>query len=379
MSINLMCTKCLKTHKLSTKKCKCGSYLKRSPKYRVRVRTDTGWKTKTADTLADAKRFKKCLLKGIPIVADVTIKPKRSYTEVSSGNDLPSTVDDTFSLYIEWAKIHKRSWDMDQSRYKNFIKRPLGHLQMESIKPFQIQRDILNKMHKRGYAPATVKQVLLLIKRLYNWSREQGIHESAYNPCNNLKVPKVDNRVTNPIATKEQLKRLEDVLDGWSYNKMVPLIIRFALYTGRRKGEILALKWRDVDLVKKFVTITKAKNGMIQTYPINRKAMSIIMRAKVLKRGRCPYVFPNRNGNSYHHSGGFDKTWRLIRKKAGLPTTRFHDLRHTFASWIASSGKVDIYTLKELLGHSDIKMTQRYAHLINGALRRAVEVADEVF
>ena len=58
---------------------------------------------------------------------------------------------------------------------------------------------------------------------------------------------------------------------------------------------------------------------------------------------------------------------------------RFHDLRHTYASYLASSGKVDIYTLKELLGHSDIKMTMRYAHLINGALKKAACVADEVF
>jgi integrase len=107
--------------------------------------------------------------------------------------------------------------------------------------------------------------------------------------------------------------------------------------------------------------------------------MDIILEAKSLRPSRCPVVFPNRHGKPYHHGGGFDKTWRLIRKKAGLSHIRFHDLRHTFASWLASSGKVDIYTLKELLGHSDIEMTQRYAHLINGALLKAVNVADEVF
>lgn len=73
-----------------------------------------------------------------------------------------------------------------------------------------------------------------------------------------------------------------------------------------------------------------------------------------------------------------DRTWNLIREKAGF-TIRFHELRHTYASYPASSGKVDIYTLKELLGHSSIEMIQRYAHLINGALRKAVCVADEVF
>ncbi len=75
---------------------------------------------------------------------------------------------------------------------------------------------------------------------------------------------------------------------------------------------------------------------------------------------------------------GFNSIWKRIRKKAGI-TIRFRDLRHTYASYLASSGKVDIYTLKELLGHSDIKMTQRYAHLINRALRKTANVVDEVF
>ena len=103
--------------------------------------------------------------------------------------------------------------------------------------------------------------------------------------------------------------------------------------------------------------------------------MTIIDRCHELKIS--PLVFPGTSGQQYRDS--FDETWKRIRRKAGIPTTRFHVLRHTYASYLASSGKVDIYTLKELLGHSTIEMTQRYAHLVNGALRKAVNVADEVF
>lgn len=69
----------------------------------------------------------------------------------------------------------------------------------------------------------------------------------------------------------------------------------------------------------------------------------------------------------------------ILQKRVFNWAIRFHDLRHTYASYLASSGKVDIYTLKELLGHSTIEMTLRCAHLVNGALKRAIEVADEVF
>ena len=376
MSINLMCIQCKKTHKLSTKRCTCGADLKHKSKYRVRVRTSSGWKTKTVLSLSDAKKTKHELLYGPPIKK---IDPPKVDVAPDDSKD-PTTINGAFLLYIEWAKIHKKSWDMDQSRYKNFIKKPLGAMKLDEVKPFQVQSDILNKMHNKSYAPSSVKQVLILIKRLYNWSREQGIYEGTNHPCKYLKVPKFDNRVTNPVD-RDGLKRLENVLDEWSsrYNKMVPLVVQFALYTGRRKGEILALRWKDVDLDNGVVTIRETKNGSIQTFPISNKAMGIIEKATVLKKGRCPFVFPNRHGKGYHRGGGFDKTWRLIRKKAGIPTTRFHDLRHTYASYLASSGKVDIYTLKELLGHSTIEMTQRYAHLINGALRKAANVADEVF
>jgi len=90
----------------------------------------------------------------------------------------------------------------------------------------------------------------------------------------------------------------------------------------------------------------------------------------------CDHVFSSKHGP--YSPNGFNSIWKRIKRRAGL-STRFHDLRHTYASYLASSGKVDIYILKELLGHSTIEMTQRYAHLVNGALKKAVGVADEVF
>ena len=118
----------------------------------------------------------------------------------------------------------------------------------------------------------------------------------------------------------------------------------------------------------------RTRSGKGQTLPIGQKTYDVLLIAKELKN--CDRVFSSQYGP--YNPKGFDKVWRRIRKKAGI-TIRFHDLRHTYASYLASSGKVDIYTLKELLGHSTIETTQGYAHLVNGALKRAVHVADEMF
>jgi integrase len=243
---------------------------------------------------------------------------------------------------------------------------------MDAVKPFQVQK-ILNTMHEK-YAPSTIRQELVLMKRLFNWSREQGLYQGV-NPCDQIKPPKFDNKVTNPLDRKG-LHRLMVVLDEWP-NERATMVVKFALYSGKRKGEILGLQWGDVDLDGGLMTLKNTKNGSVQSLPVNKSCLEILKRCNEIRSPNSPYIFLSRRGLPYN-GGGFDKTWRRIRKKAGI-TIRFHDLRHTFASYLASSGKVDIYTLKELLGHSTLEMTQRYAHLINGALRKAVEVADEVF
>lgn len=349
-----MCTKCKKTHKLTTLKCSCGSKLKHNGKYRVRTRTPSGWKSKTTSSLSEAKKFEQELL-----MVKATIP-----------GELPNpTLEEVWSMYKPWAEIHKKSWKADQSRYTHHLKDPLASLEMNAIKPYLVQT-ILNKMHESS-APSTIKQVLVLLKRLYSWSKEQDLY-TGNNPTLKIKPPKFDNKVTNTLS-KDGMKSLMDTLDAWR-NERAVLIVKFALYSGKRRGEILGLEWSDVDLEGDLMTLRNTKSGQTQTLPLNNKCLVILKRA--LEIQICDYVFPTNTGNFYH---GFSNTWVKIRKRAGMSTFRFHDLRHTYASYLASSGKVDIYTLKELLGHSTIEMTQRYAHLVNGALRKATCVADEVF
>lgn len=249
---------------------------------------------------------------------------------------------------------------------------------MDKVTPLDIE-GVLDKMRGsdnrigKPYAPQTVKHVLIPQKRIFNWAIRRDLY-SGLNPCLKVTAPKFDNRVSNTLS-KGQLKNLLSVLDSWE-NQRGAIIIKFALYTGKRRGEILTLKWEDIDLENRLMTFhgMNTKGGKGQTLPIGQKTYDVLLTAKALRN--CDRVFSSQYGP--YNPKGHDKVWRRIRKKAGI-TIRFHDLRHTYASYLASSGKVDIYTLKKLLGHSTIEMTQRYAHLVNGALKRAVCIADEVF
>jgi integrase len=277
-------------------------------------------------------------------------------------------IQDVWPKYLAWAKLNKRSWEGDESRWTIHIKPHLkGH--MDNIKAHQVQ-SILNRMMP-DYKPATVKQVLVLIRRVFNWSKEQSLYEGP-NPCDRIKIPKFDNRVTNPLS-KGNIESLLKTLETWP-NPRAVMIVKFALYSGKRRGEILNMKWPDVDIQNALLSLPQTKANKKQTLPVNKRCMDILMEAEKIRIS--DYVFSTRTGLFYH---GFSNVWKNIRHRAGLEGFRFHDLRHTYASYLASSGKVDIYTLKELLGHSTIEMTQRYAHLVNGALRRAVDVADDVF
>jgi integrase len=144
-------------------------------------------------------------------------------------------------------------------------------------------------------------------------------------------------------------------------------IVIVALNTGMRKGEILNLEWRDVDLRNRLIIIRNTKNNESRTIPINE-----ILYETLTLLGHTTdeqYVFANRNGNPF---GDVRTSFRNALKRAGIEDFRFHDLRHTFASKLVMRG-VNIRTVQTLLGHKDIAMTMKYSHLSDAHLKEAVK------
>jgi integrase len=128
------------------------------------------------------------------------------------------------------------------------------------------------------HSPATKKQVLFLIKRVYNWAIKRDLYFGP-NPATKIEAPKVNNQVTECL-TQDELDRILSVLDSW-VNQLGALVVRFALYTGFRLDEILGLEWKDVDLDKRFVRLTDPKGNPV-TLPVGDEAIKILKKAEEL-------------------------------------------------------------------------------------------------
>src|SRR5665647_354202 len=150
--------------------------------------------------------------------------------------------------------------------------------------------------------------------------------------------------------------------------------MRLALCTGMRKSEMFRLKWDDVDSDRGFIHLRDPKGGKDKTIPLNQAARELLANHP---RGNSAFVFPGRGGKQRTE---IRRPIDRIRKAAGLPKDfrPLHGLRHTYASMLASSGQVDLYTLQKLLTHKSAAMTQRYAHLRDDTLRRASDLAGDM-
>ena len=148
-------------------------------------------------------------------------------------------------------------------------------------------------------------------------------------------------------------------------------IVLLALNTGLRRSELFHLRWKDVDLTANWLCVdgATAKNGQTRRVPLNAEALATLQAWQRQTSDAEPRVFPGVGGQRLKR---VDRAWRGLRKRAGLQGFRFHDLRHHFASRLVQSG-IDLNTVRELLGHADITMVLRYAHLSPDRLAAAVE------
>lgn len=275
---------------------------------------------------------------------------------------------------FETEKANNRSLGDDRIRYTLHIAPVLGSKTIPDLTVREVDKLRAN-LEKDGKSPQTVKHVLTLLKRLLHFAVRKGYVESLPGKLH-ITMPNVDNRVTENL-TPEQAKKLLQALDEEADQNMASLV-RLALFTGMRRSALLNLQWNDLDFERGFITLRgdAAKKGKTETIPMNEQARVIL---SGLTRTSSPYVFPGRFDNTPR--GNITPLLKRVREKAGLPESfrMLHGLRHSFASWLASSGQVSMYELQKLLTHSSPQMTQRYAHLHDDALRKASGVAASLF
>lgn len=255
----------------------------------------------------------------------------------------------------------------DNNRFENHIKAPLGDKEPKDLSPFDVDKIRLKLLKTK--APATVKNVLELLRRIINFGIKKRLCEG---PGFIIEMPEVYNEKTENLTPK-QLVKLFDAIKKDTHPQ-AGSIMKMALFTGMRRGEIFKLKWRDIDFDRDFIRIVAPKGGPDQKIPLNDAAKKVL---QLLVRTKSKYVFPGRKGRQRKD---INKAVNKIKTKADLPKDfrPLHGLRHVYASMLASSGKVDMYHLQKLLSHRSFQMTQRYAHLRNEALKEASNLVEKI-
>jgi integrase len=230
----------------------------------------------------------------------------------------------------------------------------------------------LRLLKKEKKSPQTVKLILSLLKRLINFGVKKGLCPMPDPSRLSIEIPQVDNVKTEDLSA-DQLKALLKAIDEDS-NIDVARMMKLALFTGMRRGELFRLKWKDLDFERGFILLDDPKGGVSQKIPMMAAARGLL---ESHNRTKSPYVFPGKNGAQRKD---VRTPVNRIKERAGLPEDfrPLHGLRHAYASMLASSGKVDMYTLQKLLTHKSPQMTQRYAHLHDEALKKAANVAEDI-
>ena len=179
-----------------------------------------------------------------------------------------------------------------------------------------------------------------------------------------IKMPEFDNRKTENLSN-DQLADLMTAIENDLHPVAGPMML-MALFSGLRRGEMFRLKWSDIDFKTGFIHLTETKSGEQKNIPLNVMSRELLDSLPQDSK----FVFPGRGGNQ---RTDIVKAVNKIKEEAGLPDDfrALHGLRHVFASRLASSGKVDMFRLQRLLGHSSPEMTQRYAHLSDEAIKKA--------
>ena len=339
---------------------------------------------------------------------DANVKLRKALDELEHGS-LITEKDQTLKEYLEhWLEHVKRPSLKVGSylRYRDLLNQhilpALGHLPLRKLKPEHLEA-FYARLQADGRADGqgglSAKTVRLVHGILYQ-SLEAAVRRRriAYNVCRDVTLPRMERQEMHTL-TAEEAQQLLATAKGHRLEALVAL----ALTTGMRRGELLALQWKDIDWKGGSLQVRRSVNRYVgqgfkvsepKTKQSRRKIVLPVFVLEVLKEHRTRQleerlqagptwedhglVFSNAYGN-YLNPSHLGTDFHKLLKKAQLPMVRFHDLRHTAASLLLKM-KVSPKMVQELLGHSDIEMTLGiYSHVLPGIHEEAMEKMDQLF
>lgn len=274
------------------------------------------------------------------------------------------------NAFLAWAKQSKKDWDHDETRLNLHILPVLGEKLLNAIEAVHIEA-LKAKCQEKGLAAATVRHCLQTTRAIFNHAARLGNYRGE-NPTRRVKFPKVDNH-RKKFFTHDQAEALLTALDGRDQD--VHDMTMIGLLAGLRFSEIARLRWEDVDLDHDIIHVHDAKSGESREAYITDDLREMFHRRQ--KISTSPLIFPGPLSGKVLKDipNVFMRTVEDLNLNAGVTDPRqkltFHSTRHTFGSWLALQG-TPLFTIKELMGHKTIQMTERYSHLLPDHKREAV-------
>jgi integrase len=249
--------------------------------------------------------------------------------------------------------IRVRRWVRDLGN------KPLGEITRVELESWQLEMRLKCK-------PSTVNREMCRLRHMLNKAVEWGLLEKS--PMQGLKFLR-ENNARQRYLSVDECRRL---IDGCIARHLKAVVI-VAIRTGMRMGEILGLRYQDLDFLTGFILIPDSKNGEPRHVPMDSTLAPLLK--SYPRRPGSDLVFSNPTGGRYKE---VRQGFKMARERTGLSDLHFHDLRHTFAShWMMNGG--DLFLLQRILGHKSIAMTQRYAHLSPAYTRAAVSRIDNMW
>jgi integrase len=262
-------------------------------------------------------------------------------------------------------KMKASSYYQADRHWRDFILPKLGRRKVPDI----TRTDIAELHSEMAGTPTQANYTRSLLNTAFNLAEVWGWRDEGSNPCRHVKRFKLESR--ERFLSEDELGRLADALvkleKEYPRSAHAAAVIRLLVLTGCRRGEILGLRWDEVDAEKRCLRLSDSKTGPKTVY-LNTAALEVL--AGIERTADTPYVFPGLKPDT--HLSRVDAPWSWVRDKAKLQKVRLHDLRHTYASYGVGSG-LNLPVVGKLLGHSKAATTDRYAHLADDPVRTAAE------
>lgn len=295
--------------------------------------------TKTFMSRRDAEEW----ARGVEV--DMSRGVFRDRSEIES-----TTLKEALERYRREVTPGKKGAAQESIRISKWISRPLASRMLASIRGADIaaHRDA---RRKEGRAENTIRLEIALLSHVFETCRKEWGMEGLQNPCKSINLPKNSTARDRRLEAGEEAQLLAELEKA--RNRHILPLVRLALETAMRQGELMALTWENVSLPKRIVVLPDTKNGSSRTVPLSSAALAILeSMPRPIDGGR---VFPVRQDN-------IRMAWDAACARAGIEDLRFHDLRHEAASRLFEKG-LNPMEVAAVTGHKTLQMLKRYTHL----------------